>query len=146
MMGAATIGDAGRDVWELRQEICSAGKGGGEFAVAKFAILPAELAESLETIARLCRGELRWGFVVQGTGIGWVRLKGAAAGVDSVLRQLRSDLEGRGGSLVLAQRTASARAFEAWGNAGDALPLMSAVKRQFDPLGTLNPGRFVGGI
>ena len=132
-------------MWDVRQEICS-GKGGGEFAVAKLAILPAELGEALETIARLCRGELRWSVVVQATGIGWVRLKGAAAGVDSVLRQLRSDLEGRGGSLVLAQRTASASAFEAWGSAGDALPLMSAVKRQFDPMGTLNPGRFVGGI
>jgi len=53
MMGAATIGGAGRDVWDARQEICSAGKGGGEFAVAKFAILPADLAFSLETIARL---------------------------------------------------------------------------------------------
>src|SRR5712672_133402 len=146
MMGAATIGGAGRDVWDLRQEICSAGKGGGEFAVAKFAILPVELAESLETIALLCRGELRWSVVVQATGIGWVRLKGAAAGVDSVLRPLRRDLEGRGGSLVLAQRTAGVIVFEAWGNAGDALPLMKAVKRQFDPLGTLNPGRFVGGI
>jgi len=146
LMGAATIGGAGRDVWDLRQEICSAGKGGGEFAVAKFAILPADLAFSLETIARLCRGELRWSVVVQGTGIGWARLKGAVAGVDSVLQQLRSDLEGRGGSLVLAQWTAGASAFEAWGNAGDALPLMKAVKRQFDPLGTLNPGRFVGGI
>src|SRR6266404_5023742 len=146
MMGAATIGGAGRDVWDLRQEICSAGKGGGEFAVAKFAILPAELAESLETIALLCRGELRWSVVVQATGIGWVRLKGAAAGVDSVLRQLRANLEGRGGSLVLAHRTAGASDFDAWGNSGDALPLLNAVKRQFDPRGTLNPGRFVGGV
>ena len=30
--------------------------------------------------------------------------------------------------------------------AGDALPLMRAVKAQFDPKNTLNPGRFVGGI
>jgi FAD/FMN-containing dehydrogenase len=35
---------------------------------------------------------------------------------------------------------------DAWGSAGDALPLMSAVRRQFDPQGTLNTGRFVGGI
>src|SRR6266404_897116 len=145
MIGAATIGDAGRDVWDARQEICSAGKSSGEFAVAKFATLPAELAEPLETIAGLCRGELRWSIVVQAPGIGWVRLKGAAAGIDSVLRQLRANLEGRGGSLVLAHRTAGPSGFDAWGSAGDALPLMSAVKRQFDPHGTLNPGRFVGG-
>src|SRR6266852_985983 len=146
MMGAATIGDAGCDVWDTRQDICSAGKSGGEFAVAKFATLPAELAEPLETIARLCRGELRWSIALQAPGIGWLRLKGAAAGIDSVLRQLRANLEGRGGSLVLAHRSAGASAFDAWGNSGDALPLMSAVKRQFDPMGTLNPGRFLGGI
>jgi hypothetical protein len=35
---------------------------------------------------------------------------------------------------------------DAWGRMGDALPLMSAVKRQFDTRGTLNPGRFVGGV
>ena len=146
MMRAATIGDTGRDVWDARQEICSAGKSSGEFGVAKFATLPAELAEPLETIARLCRGELRWSVVVQAPGIGWVRLKGAAAGIDSVLRQLRSDLEGRGGSLVIARRSAGPSDFDAWGESGDAWPLMSAVKRQFDPVGTLNPGRFVGGI
>jgi len=146
MMRAATIGDTGRDVWDARQEICSAGKSSGEFAVAKFATLPAELAEPLETIARLCRGELRWSIVMQASGIGWVRWKGGAAGIDSVLRQLRANLEGRGGSLVLAHRTAGASDFDAWGNSGDALPLLNAVKRQFDPLGTLNPGRFVGGI
>ena len=146
MMGAAAIGDAGRDVWDTRQEICSAGKSGGEFAVAKFATLPAELAEPLETIAQLCRGELRWSIVVQAPGIGWVRLKGAAAGIDSVLRQLRANLEARGGSLVLAHRTAGASGFDAWGKSGNALPLMSEVKRQFDPQGILNPERFVGGI
>jgi FAD/FMN-containing dehydrogenase len=35
---------------------------------------------------------------------------------------------------------------DAWGNAGDALPLMKAVKKQLDPESTLNPGRFVGAI
>ena len=146
MMGAAATGEAGRDVWDARQEICSAGKSSGEFAVAKCATLPGASAELLEMVAGLCSGELRWSVVVQATGIGWIRLKGAAAGIDSVLRQLRADLEGRGGSLVLAHRSASMNEFDAWGNAGDALPLMNAVKRQFDPVNTLNPGRFAGRI
>ena len=146
MLGAAPVRDAGRDVWDARQEVCSAAKSSGEFAVAKFATLPAELAETLEMIAGLCSGELRWSVVVQATGIGWVRLKGAVGKIDSVLRQLRANLEGREGSLVLAHRIAGTSELDAWGDAGDALPLMRAVKGQFDPLGTLNPGRFVGGI
>ena len=35
---------------------------------------------------------------------------------------------------------------DTWGQATDALALMRAVKNQFDPKNTLNPGRFVGGI
>jgi len=147
IMGAAMIGEASRDVWNARQEICSAGKGGEtEFAVAKFASLPAQIAETIETIARLSAAGLRWKVVAQATGIGWVRLDGGAPTIESALREFRAELERGGGSLVIAHRATGMRALDAWGNAGDALPLMSAVKRQFDPGRTLNPGRFVGGI
>jgi glycolate oxidase FAD binding subunit len=147
IMGSAAISDAGGDVWNARQEICSAGKQGkGEVAVAKFATLPAQMAETIETIARLAAAEVHWSVVAQATGIGWVRPQGKASTIDSVLRELRAGSERAGGSLVVAHRAAGMSAFDAWGNAGDALPLMSAVKQQFDPRGTLNPGRFVGGI
>jgi len=146
MMGAATITDAGGDMWNARQEICSAGKRGEtEFALAKFGSLPSQMAETIEMIARLAAG-LRWKVVAQATGIGWVRLDGNVPVMESVLRDLRAGLERGGGSLVIAHRAAGMSSFDAWGNAGDALPLMSAVKRQFDPEGTLNPGRFVSGI
>jgi glycolate oxidase FAD binding subunit len=32
-----------------------------------------------------------------------------------------------------------------WGPMGDGLPLMKAVKQQFDPAGVLGPGRGPGG-
>src|SRR6266404_1764392 len=147
MMGAAAISDAGGDVWSARQEICSAGKRGEtEFAVVKFASLPAQMAETIETIARLSRPDVRWKVAAQATGIGWARLDGDAQAMESALREFRAGLERGGGSLVTAHRAAGMSALDAWGKAGDALPLMNAVKRQFDPQGILNPGRFVGGI
>jgi glycolate oxidase FAD binding subunit len=58
---------------------------------------------------------------------------------------MREWLEDQEGSLVTVRPPAIAE-LDAWGNSGDALGLMKAVKRQFDPQGILNPGRFVGGI
>jgi glycolate oxidase FAD binding subunit len=145
MMGS-TITDAGKNVWSARQEICSAENGNAEFAVMKFATLPTQMAETIETIARLSVGKLRWSVVAQATGIGWACFAGEASAIESALRELRAGMERGGGSLVVAHRPAGISALDAWGNAGDALPLMKAVKWQFDPRGTLNPGRFVGGI
>jgi glycolate oxidase FAD binding subunit len=90
---------------------------------------------------------VRWSAVVQGTGLGWLRLEASsAASVHQVLRALRPELEGAGGSLVVLHRPALMSSIDAWGSVGDAFPVMLSVKRQFDPRGTLNPGRFVEGI
>jgi glycolate oxidase FAD binding subunit len=62
------------------------------------------------------------------------------------LTLLRADLENMGGSLAVLHRPANMQTFDAWGLPGDSLPLMKAVKSRLDPSGTLNPGRFVGGI
>jgi glycolate oxidase FAD binding subunit len=146
MMTSASIADSGGGVWNARQEIWAAGKGNAQFAVAKFATLPALIGEMIEMIARLSAAELRWGVVVQATGIGWVRLEGAVSAIESALREFRAELERSRGSLVIAHRPVGMAELDAWGNAGDSLGLMRAVKRQFDPQATLNAGRFVGGI
>jgi glycolate oxidase FAD binding subunit len=146
MIGVARSVQGDATVWKAREEICSAGKSGAEFAVAKVGTLPAEIAHTIETIARLCGADLRWNVVAQAIGIAWVRLEGEAGAIDSVLRDLRGSLEGSGGSLVIAQRPAGGNQLDGWGNAGDAIGLMQAVKRQFDPRGMISPGRFVGGI
>jgi len=63
-----------------------------------------------------------------------------------VLHTLRPELEHAGGSLAVLHRPTAMPAIDAWGSGGDAFPLMLRVKQQFDPRGTLNPGRFIGGI
>ena len=38
------------------------------------------------------------------------------------------------------------RQIDVWGDAPDSLAVMRSIKDRFDPLGILNPGRFLGGI
>ena len=90
---------------------------------------------------------VHWRVVVQGTGLGWLRLEASSApAIQQVLHTLRPELEHVGGSLAVLHRPTAMPAIDAWGSGGDAFPLMLRVKQQFDPRGTLNPGRFIGGI
>ena len=122
----SAIGEFGKvqegspDVWNAREELW------GDKPIVKFTMLPSQIAAASALFSR---------FVIQATGIGYAPFEGDVA-------QLRAAMERGGGSLVTFGNTQ----LDAWGSPGDTLPLMRAVKVQFDPKGTLNPGRFVGGI
>jgi glycolate oxidase FAD binding subunit len=66
----------------------------------------------------------------------------------NLLRPLREGLGGEGGSLVVERAPSSLKAdFDVWGSiSSDSLEIMSRLKMEFDGQGTLNPGRFVGGL
>lgn len=131
-------------VWNARQELWLSSDSA---AIVKFSVLPADLANGVETVRRVAaHRQTRWKAVVQATGLGWLRLDGSPHHLHLALQELRTELERVGGSLVVLHRPVEIAPLDAWGNAGDALPLMRAVKQQFDPKGTLNPGRFVGRI
>jgi glycolate oxidase FAD binding subunit len=126
-----------------------ASAGAGPALLGKVSTLPAELEALCDSVARRASPvSLGWRLVVQATGLGRLRLDGGPVeALVAAFAGLRADLEGRGGALVLLDAPDEARAtLDAWGDPGDALPLMRRVKAQFDPAGTLNPGRFVGGI
>jgi glycolate oxidase FAD binding subunit len=67
---------------------------------------------------------------------------------EHLLRPLRDGLAPEGGSLVVERAPAEIKGHcDAWGSIpSDSLEIMSRVKREFDPEGILNPGRFVGGL
>ena len=73
-------------------------------------------------------------------------MEGKPGALCAALQALRGELQGQDGSLVAFHRPSKMPAFDAWGTASDALPLMKAVKQQLDPKNTLNAGRFVGGV
>jgi len=132
------------NVWAARENLCS---DSGGAVIAKLSMLPAEIAAVFDTVRRIASEHAAsWSAVVQATGLGLLRLDGAPQALHAPLEDLRDALEREGGSLVILNRPPDLPPMDPWGKAGDAEPLMHAIKRQFDPKSTLNPGRFVGGI
>jgi glycolate oxidase FAD binding subunit len=121
----AVVAEASPDVWKARERLAESS------AVAKICVLPSEIAKVWQ--AKAC--PTHWSAVFQATGIGLLA-------TDAPLTELRAQVESHGGSLAILRGLRE----DAWGNPGDALPLMRALKHRLDPKGTLNPGRFVGGI
>src|ERR1700674_4690212 len=144
LLEPVVVAEVPASVWSARQELWFASDSA---VIAKFSLLPASIAKGMETVRRVAdHRKIRWKAVVQATGIGWLRLDGSPDQLHPALCELRAEFESGGGSLIVLHRSRGIAALEAWGNAGDALSLMRAVKQQFDPKGTLSPGRFVGGI
>ncbi|MGA7125734.1 MAG: FAD-binding oxidoreductase [Chthoniobacterales bacterium] len=155
LAGVAKETESSDKVWQARQDLfdetASLNKnttGPIPAAIAKFSVLPTAIADTCEQVCDLARfGGVDWRAVVQGTGLGWVRLEARnPMAIHQMLQALRSELERTGGSLAVAHRPPDMPAIDAWGNCGDTLPLMLSIKEQLDPRKTLNPGRFVGGI
>ncbi len=144
-VGAAVVADDGNP-WDARERLFGETSGDASVGVAKLSILPAELETAVMTISQAATPwSVRWRAVIQATGLGCVRLQGGPESVRLTLLDLRRHLQLAGDSLAILRQPPGA-GLEAWGDAGDALPLMQALKAQLDPHSTLNPGRFVGGI
>jgi glycolate dehydrogenase FAD-binding subunit len=144
LLGSARANEAAETVWNARQALWGSSDSS---VIAKISILPATIAHAAGDLAQIANSQrLQWQLVVQATGIGTLRLDGGPDRLSAAVQQLRAKVEGQGGSFVILHRPKGFASLDAWGNPGDALPLMRAVKQQLDPKGTLNPGRFVGGI
>jgi glycolate oxidase FAD binding subunit len=140
--GEPSVWAARQALWEPADEDDASGS-----VIAKLSILPADLAATMGAVADAAASrQTSWRAVVQATGLGWLRLDGAADELTTVLRELREGIERRGGSLVVMRQPSGAAPIDSWGDPGDALQLMQSVKRQLDAKSTLNPGRFVGGM
>jgi len=140
------VSEDSTSTWAAREELW-AFSDPESTAVAKISILPANMARTMDLVAHSANAhQLRWRALLYATGLGWLRLEGKPGALRGALQELRGELRGQDGSLVVLHRPGRMPEFDAWGTASDALPLMKVVKQQLDPKNTLNPGRFVGGI
>jgi glycolate oxidase FAD binding subunit len=141
-----SVSEASNSSWAGREELW-AFSDPASAAIAKISILPTNMARTMKLVAHSANAQqVRWKALLYATGLGWLRLEGKPGALQEALQVLRDELQGQDGWLVALHRPSKMPAFDAWGTAGDALPLMKAVKQQLDPKNTLNPGRFVSGI
>lgn len=137
--------EADEQVWLAREALWQAPEG----AIVKVSVLPADWATFVAALERVAqRLRLHWTLVAQAIGLGVLQLRAPNdEALLAGLSLLRAEAAQRGGALVaLRLPTALKARFDVWGPVGDALALQRRIKQQFDPRGTLNPGRFVGGI
>ena len=142
-LGATTeilSGQAEADAWRAHERHVSSASG----TIVKVAILPTDVAEMLARVESLTAGQgVEYAAVGRAAlGVILVRLGGDPVQQAAIVADLRRDTTARRGSAVLLSAPPDLKAqLGAWGPIGDAAPIMRAVKSQFDPRGTLNPGR-----
>jgi len=150
--GEIVSGEADDRFWQVVQDFGADGEAG---VTLKASLLPSQVGEAFargEAIAS--RHGLRAAVVSEaGTGVVRYRLRDEAGGQEPDRRMAEAALElremaggARGSLLVLDAPSAIKAAVDVWGPVGQVLALMRALKDQFDPTRTLNPGRFVGGL
>jgi glycolate oxidase FAD binding subunit len=145
LLGSARVEQSSENIWNARQDLWNSST--NTTLVAKISLLPMDIAKTLDSLKTLgASRKVNWQIVLQATGIGMLRLEADPAQLSVAVEQLRSDSQSHGGALVVLRRPPELHSIDAWGNAGDDVSLMRAVKHQLDPKNTLNPGRFVGGI
>jgi glycolate oxidase FAD binding subunit len=148
--GSLVPSDAPAETWTAHQAIWD---GAAPALVAKFSVLPAQFAAICGLVKRSAEAQsLAWKVVVQSVGVGYVRLEGNEQALRITALTLRDEIASVGGTrtggtlVALGCPLAVKRGLDVWGPTSDAQPLMVRIKQRFDPDGTLNPGRFVGGI
>ncbi len=148
---------AGLDgVWTVLREFTDPSTGG--VALLKLTVPPARSAVALTTARSVARaGGFEPSVLAHaGSGVVYLKLSPSAWDADAISRlaalvtQLRGYVRGEGGSLVLEACPTAAKGLDGgidpWGDVGSGFPVMRALKQNLDPKGTLNPGRFVGGL
>ena len=104
---------------------------------------PANLGQARQMLSRALPEATSW-VVAADSGLLFVEAPSVDADTIKALRNELGPLQGR--LTVESAPTELKRACNIWGPAGPGARLMHNIKREFDPQGVLNPGRYVDGI
>ena len=133
-------------VWRAREKMFSEAN---DAVVCKCSVLPSQIGPLCESIFQQAQAAAVTSTTVgQATGVVQVRLDAPTpAFLLEALAGLRGEVDRFDGTLVVQQCPLSLKeALDVWGALNDGFVLMQQIKGKYDPVRTLNPGRFVGAI
>jgi glycolate oxidase FAD binding subunit len=136
---AVVSGQPEADAWRAHESRIFSSEG----TILKLAVLPTDVADLLERIRTLAADRRIEHEIIGRAALGIVlmRLSGDVNAQAALVTELRFEATARGGSAVLLSAPSGLlHDVVRWGPASDAIPVMRAVKQQFDPQNTLNPG------
>lgn len=142
---ATDVLDAGahRRLWETVRDF---GAVAAPSVVFRLTVPLAAVPPVLATVHRLADGTAPRYIAHAGTGTVWLAFDDPALVTAWFPRLVALAQEHHGHAVLAAAPHAVKRAADVWGPPPPALGLMRELKRQFDPHGVLNPGRFLAGI
>ena len=115
--------------------------------VCRVTVPRASMAEVIQTVHNWSTADFRPEIVSDTVmGIVWISLEVNDLAAQWFAKLIAEARAHRGHAIMLAAPTHLKRGIDVWGPAPPTLSLMREIKRQFDPKGLLNPGRFVGSI
>ena len=136
---AVVSGRAEADAWRAHEARIF----GADGTILKVAVLPTDVADVLDRISTMAAERSVEHDVIGRAALGIIllRISGDLSAQSAIVTELRLDATARRGTAVLLSAPAALQHdVGRWGPATDAAPLMRAVKQQFDPQNTLNPG------
>ncbi len=136
--GAAT------DAWKEYQASAANLRWSAEALTCRIAIPPAQTGRLCDLLASMSDEPLMWAHCWG--AIFWSQPEGSLPGNSAVIAGLRRAVEAAEGALVVENWPGTMVGVDVWGTPRSPLTIMQAIKKQYDPNGTINPGRYVGGI
>jgi hypothetical protein len=130
---------AADELWDAYRATAAGLRWSDDVLTCRLALPPSQAFRLCEAAGSMGQDPVVWS---HGTGAAYWSVQAASdrEGAESV-RNLRLMATEFGGALVVENRPALLGPIDVWGPIGSSFENMKSIKSQFDPRGTLNPGR-----
>lgn len=116
--------------------------------VIKIGVLPTQIGEIGAEAERLAQEhDIASSFIAHAIGIMFIAFEGDLDHISNLITALRKSVITKNGHVTIQRAPCALRErVDVWGPLQSDFGIMQKLKKEFDPNGILNPGRFVGGI